>query len=171
MRAFPLGRRRGRNHHLWTRHPPCPARICRFITWEHPMLQGGRWICVLSAAWVTAAVACSRKQGSETGTLCCSNAGCQRGPFAPRAFAIAALSCRPRRAAALLDVNGNDLAQVQRFDTLTAQRIAPQASGQARFAKKSARCGARPCSIRPKLVGRRASTGRLERNRPASASP
>lgn len=90
----------------------------QFITWEHPMLQGGMDL-VLSGSMGNSSVALLKNKALKPGTLLLECLFVSEA-IAPRALQMQRyLPLTPIRC--LLDVNGNDLAAKVAFDTLESQ--------------------------------------------------
>lgn len=90
----------------------------QFITWEHPMLQGGMDL-VLSGSMGNSSVALLKNKALKPGTMLLECLFVSEA-IAPRALQMQRyLPLTPIRC--LLDVNGNDLAAKVSFDTLEGQ--------------------------------------------------
>jgi ATP-dependent helicase HepA len=90
----------------------------QFITWEHPMLQGGMDL-VLSGSMGNSSVALLKNKALKPGTMLLECLFVSEA-IAPRALQMQRyLPLTPIRC--LLDINGNDLAAKVAFDTLESQ--------------------------------------------------
>ena len=123
--GFPLGDDEGVTI-TYDRDTALSREDMQFITWEHPMLQGGMDL-VLSSSMGNSAVALLKNKALKPGTLLLEVLFVSE-VIAPRQLQLerhlppAALRC-------LLDVNGNDLANKVSFDKLNDQLEAvPRAS-------------------------------------------
>lgn len=115
--GFPLGDDEGVTI-TYDRETALTREDMQFITWEHPMLQGGMDL-VLSGSMGNSSVALLKNKALKPGTMLLE---CL---FVSEAIAPRALQMQrylpPTPVRCLLDVNGNDLASKVAFDTLEAQ--------------------------------------------------
>lgn len=115
--GFPLGDEEGVTI-TYDRETALTREDMQFITWEHPMLQGGMDL-VLSGSMGNSAVALLKNKALKPGTLLLE---CL---FVSEAIAPRALQMQrylpPTPIRCLLDINGTDLAGKVAFDTLQSQ--------------------------------------------------
>jgi ATP-dependent helicase HepA len=123
--SFPLGDDEGVTI-TYDRHQALSREDMQFITWEHPMVQGGMDL-VLAGSMGNTAVALIKNKALKPGTVLLELLYVSE-VVAPRALQLgrylppAALRC-------LLDANGNDLAGRVSFETLNDQlESVPKAS-------------------------------------------
>ncbi len=123
--SFPLGDDEGVTI-TYDRHQALSREDMQFITWEHPMVQGGMDL-VLAGSMGNTAVALIKNKALKPGTvllelLYVSEVVAPRSLQLGRYLPPAALRC-------LLDANGNDLAGRVSFETLNDQlESVPKAS-------------------------------------------
>ncbi len=123
--SFPLGDDEGVTI-TYDRNQALSREDMQFITWEHPMVQGGMDL-VLSGSMGNTAVALIKNKALKPGTvllelLYVSEVVAPRSLQLGRYLPPAALRC-------LLDANGNDLAARVSFETLNDQlESVPRAS-------------------------------------------
>lgn len=115
--GFPLGDDEGVTI-TYDRNQALSREDMQFLTWEHPMVQGGMDL-VLSGSMGNTAVALIKNKALKPGTvllelLYVSEVVAPRSLQLSRFLPPAALRC-------LLDANGNDLASKVAFDTLNDQ--------------------------------------------------
>ena len=115
--GFPLGDDEGVTI-TYDRDTALSREDMQFITWEHPMLQGGMDL-VLSGSMGNSAVAVLKNKGLKPGTLLLECLFVSEA-IAPRALQLQRY-LPPTPVRCLLDVNGNDLAAKVSFDTLDGQ--------------------------------------------------
>ncbi|HDZ56319.1 MAG TPA: RNA polymerase-associated protein RapA [Pseudomonas xinjiangensis] len=115
--GFPLGDDEGVTI-TYDRETALTREDMQFVTWEHPMLQGGMDL-VLSGSMGNSSVALLKNKALKPGTMLLE---CL---FVSEAIAHRTLQMQrylpPTPIRCLLDVNGNDLAGKVSFDTLEAQ--------------------------------------------------
>jgi ATP-dependent helicase HepA len=115
--SFPLGDEEGVTI-TYDRETALTREDMQFITWEHPMLQGGMDL-VLAGSMGNSAVAVLKNKALKPGTLLLECLFVSEA-IAPRALQLQRY-LPPTPVRCLLDVNGNDLAAKVAFDTLDAQ--------------------------------------------------
>ncbi|AYC33804.1 RNA polymerase-associated protein RapA [Pseudomonas cavernae] len=127
--SFPLGDDEGVTI-TYDREQALSREDMQFLTWEHPMVQGGMDL-VLSGSMGNTAVALIKNKALKPGTvllelLFVSEVVAPRNLQLGRYLPPAALRC-------LLDVNGNDLASKVSFDKLNEQLEAVPRSSANKF--------------------------------------
>lgn len=115
--GFPLGDDEGVTI-TYDRETALTREDMQFITWEHPMLQGGMDL-VLSGSMGNSAVALLKNKALKPGTLLLECLFVSEA-IAPRHLQLHRF-LPPTPVRCLLDSNGNDLAAKVSFDTLDAQ--------------------------------------------------
>ncbi|MFN3578981.1 MAG: RNA polymerase-associated protein RapA [Pseudomonas sp.] len=115
--GFPLGDEEGVTI-TYDRDTALTREDMQFITWEHPMLQGGMDL-VLSGSMGNSAVALLKNKGLKPGTLLLECLFVSEA-IAPRALQLQRY-LPPTPVRCLLDVSGNNLAAKVAFETLDAQ--------------------------------------------------
>ncbi|WOD10236.1 RNA polymerase-associated protein RapA [Pseudomonas sp. NyZ704] len=115
--GFPLGDDEGVTI-TYDRETALSREDMQFITWEHPMLQGGMDL-VLSGSMGNSAVAVLKNKGLKPGTLLLECLFVSEA-IAPRALQLQRY-LPPTPVRCLLDINGNDLAAKVSFETLDGQ--------------------------------------------------
>ncbi len=115
--GFPLGDEEGVTI-TYDRETALTREDMQFITWEHPMLQGGMDL-VLAGSMGNSAVAVLKNKALKPGTLLLECLFVSEA-IAPRALQLQRY-LPPTPVRCLLDISGNDLASKVAFDTLDAQ--------------------------------------------------
>ncbi|NLY58024.1 MAG: RNA polymerase-associated protein RapA [Gammaproteobacteria bacterium] len=115
--GFPLGDEEGVTI-TYDRDTALSREDMQFITWEHPMLQGGMDL-VLSSSMGNSAVALLKNKALKPGTMLLECLFVSEA-IAPRQLQLQRY-LPPTPVRCLLDVSGNDLAAKVAFDTLDAQ--------------------------------------------------
>lgn len=115
--GFPLGDEEGVTI-TYDRETALTREDMQFITWEHPMLQGGMDL-VLAGSMGNSAVAVLKNKALKPGTLLLECLFVSEA-IAPRALQLQRY-LPPTPVRCLLDISGNDLAAKVSFDTLDAQ--------------------------------------------------
>ncbi|WP_022963280.1 RNA polymerase-associated protein RapA [Halopseudomonas pelagia] len=115
--GFPLGDDEGVTI-TYDRETALSREDMQFITWEHPMLQGGMDL-VLSGSMGNSAVAVLKNKGLKPGTLLLECLFVSEA-IAPRALQLQRY-LPPTPVRCLLDISGNDLAAKVSFETLDGQ--------------------------------------------------
>ncbi|GGC86913.1 RNA polymerase-associated protein RapA [Halopseudomonas salina] len=115
--GFPLGDEEGVTI-TYDRETALTREDMQFITWEHPMLQGGMDL-VLAGSMGNSAVAVLKNKALKPGTLLLECLFVSEA-IAPRALQLQRY-LPPTPVRCLLDVTGNDLAAKVAFDTLDGQ--------------------------------------------------
>ena len=115
--GFPLGDDEGVTI-TYDRDTALSREDMQFITWEHPMLQGGMDL-VLSSSMGNSSVALLKNKALDPGTLLLECLFVSEA-IAPRQLQLQRY-LPPTPVRCLLDINGNDLAAKVAFDTLEAQ--------------------------------------------------
>lgn len=159
--SFPLGDDEGVTI-TYDRHQALSREDMQFITWEHPMVQGGMDL-VLAGSMGNTAVALIKNKALKPGTvllelLYVSEVVAPRSLQLGRYLPPAALRC-------LLDANGNDLAGRVSFETLNDQlESVPKASAnkfiQAQRDQLSPRINAGEAKVTPRHAERVAEAKR-----------
>ena len=115
--SFPLGDDEGVTI-TYDRNTALTREDMQFITWEHPMLQGGMDL-VLSGSMGNSAVAMLKNKALKPGTMLLECLFVSEA-IAPRHLQLQRY-LPPTPVRCLLDMNGNDLAAKVSFDTLDGQ--------------------------------------------------
>jgi ATP-dependent helicase HepA len=115
--GFPLGDDEGVTV-SYDRNQALSREDMQFLTWEHPMVQGGMDL-VLSGSMGNTAVALSKNKALKPGTVLLELLYVS-AVVAPRALQLGRF-LPPKALRCLLDANGNDLASKVAFDTLNDQ--------------------------------------------------
>ncbi|CEA06213.1 ATP-dependent helicase HepA [Pseudomonas saudimassiliensis] len=115
--GFPLGDDEGVTI-TYDRDTALSREDMQFITWEHPMLQGGMDL-VLSGSMGNSSVALLKNKALKPGTMLLECLFVSEA-IAPRALQLQRY-LPPTPVRCLLDINGNDLAAKVAFETLEAQ--------------------------------------------------
>lgn len=115
--GFPLGDDEGVTI-TYDRDTALSREDMQFITWEHPMLQGGMDL-VLSGSMGNSSVALLKNKALKPGTMLLECLFVSEA-IAPRALQLQRY-LPPTPVRCLLDINGNDLASKVAFETLEAQ--------------------------------------------------
>ena len=123
--SFPLGDDEGVTI-TYDRHQALSREDMQFITWEHPMVQGGMDL-VLSGSMGNTAVALIKNKALKPGTVLLELLYVSE-VVAPRALQLGRY-LPPQALRCLLDTNGNDLSSRVSFETLNDQlESVPKAS-------------------------------------------
>ncbi|QKZ03433.1 RNA polymerase-associated protein RapA [Pseudomonas eucalypticola] len=123
--SFPLGDDEGVTI-TYDRHQALSREDMQFITWEHPMVQGGMDL-VLSGSMGNTAVALIKNKALKPGTVLLELLYVSE-VVAPRALQLGRY-LPPQALRCLLDANGNDLSSRVSFETLNDQlESVPKAS-------------------------------------------
>ncbi|WP_375737966.1 RNA polymerase-associated protein RapA [Pseudomonas boanensis] len=115
--GFPLGDDEGVTV-TYDRNQALAREDMQFLTWEHPMVQGGMDL-VLSGSMGNTAVALIKNKALKPGTVLLELLYVSE-VVAPRALQLGRF-LPPKALRCLLDANGNDLASKVGFDTLNDQ--------------------------------------------------
>lgn len=115
--GFPLGDDEGVTV-TYDRNQALSREDMQFLTWEHPMVQGGMDL-VLSGSMGNTAVALIKNKALKPGTVLLELLYVSEA-VAPRALQLSRF-LPPKALRCLLDANGNDLAAKVAFDTLNDQ--------------------------------------------------
>ena len=115
--GFPLGDDEGVTI-TYDRETALSREDMQFITWEHPMLQGGMDL-VLSSSMGNSSVALLKNKVLKPGTMLLECLFVSEA-IAPRSLQLQRY-LPPTPVRCLLDINGNDLAAKVAFETLEAQ--------------------------------------------------
>lgn len=115
--GFPLGDDEGVTV-TYDRNQALSREDMQFLTWEHPMVQGGMDL-VLSGSMGNTAVALIKNKALKPGTVLLELLYVSE-VVAPRALQLGRF-LPPKALRCLLDANGNDLASKVAFDTLNDQ--------------------------------------------------
>ncbi|MFZ6045598.1 RNA polymerase-associated protein RapA [Pseudomonas sp. CR3202] len=115
--GFPLGDDEGVTV-TYDRNQALSREDMQFLTWEHPMVQGGMDL-VLSGSMGNTAVALIKNKALKPGTVLLELLYVSE-VVAPRALQLSRF-LPPKALRSLLDANGNDLAPKVAFDTLNDQ--------------------------------------------------
>jgi len=115
--GFPLGDEEGVTI-TYDRETALSREDMQFITWEHPMLQGGMDL-VLSSSMGNSSVALLKNKALKPGTMLLECLFVSEA-IAPRHLQLQRY-LPPTPVRCLLDINGNDLAARVAFETLEAQ--------------------------------------------------
>ncbi|MDT4836325.1 RNA polymerase-associated protein RapA [compost metagenome] len=115
--GFPLGDDEGVTV-TYDRNQALSREDMQFLTWEHPMVQGGMDL-VLSGSMGNTAVALIKNKALKPGTVLLELLYVSE-VVAPRALQLGRF-LPPKALRSLLDPNGNDLASKVAFDTLNDQ--------------------------------------------------
>ncbi|MCY1337724.1 RNA polymerase-associated protein RapA [compost metagenome] len=115
--GFPLGDDEGVTV-TYDRNQALSREDMQFLTWEHPMVQGGMDL-VLSGSMGNTAVALIKNKALKPGTVLLELLYVSE-VVAPRALQLGRF-LPPKALRSLLDANGNDLASKVAFDTLNDQ--------------------------------------------------